>query len=316
MNVNRVFAVSPYLEVAARNLYWRSEFLVRKVTSLRAAKKSAEKTQPPARVSIDRVVEHLAHCGVGPGDILVVHSTYSAISTGSKPRAVVEALKALVGATGTLVMPAIPRFAEAPKGTKRISADVSALVLDYDPERTRAWTGVLPAEMMKIPGARRSSHPLNSVVAWGPHTDDMLRDNLTGERPLPCGPGSSWNYCRERGATIAALGVDMAHNVTMIHVAEDMLGDRWSVPGWYRDRRFRIKTAHGWEEHTVRERHPRWAMHYAERTLDKDLRREGILKVDLVEGVPIGLLDAKLLVDYLNRRNSTGYPYYLVPRRR
>src|SRR4051812_34601381 len=133
MDINRIMSVSPYLEVAVRNVYWRSEFLIQRVTALRAAKKTEAKKQAPPRTSIDRVVANLARRGVGPGDILVVHSAYKAISSGSKPRAVVEALKALVGDTGTLVMPAIPQFPENPAGTERLTADVSSLVLDYDP---------------------------------------------------------------------------------------------------------------------------------------------------------------------------------------
>ena len=317
MDLNRIFAVSPYVEVVGRRIYWRSDFLIKRVAAMRARQKGeAKKAAPPPRTSIARVVENLGRRGVGPGDILVVHSAFKAISEGSKPRQVLDALKALVGDSGTIALPAIPLFADAPSGTERINADVSSLVLDYDPLTTPAWTGVLPNELMKVPGARRSLHPLNAVVAWGPHADAMLAKNLTGDRPTPCGPSSSWNYCREHGAKIAALGVDMAHSLTMIHVAEDVLDDRWPVPGWYRDRRFRIKTAQGWEEHRVRERHPRWSMHYAERTLDKDLLRERLLTVEVVDQVPVGLLGAGPLVDYLNSRNSKGYPYYLVPNRR
>src|SRR5579884_4143256 len=94
-----------------------------------------------------------------------------------------------------------------------VTADVSSVVPEYDPESTPAWTGALPSDLMKVDGAKRSQHPLNSVVAWGPHADEMLRDNLAYEKPLPCGPGSSWHYCVAHGAKIAALGVDMAHNL-------------------------------------------------------------------------------------------------------
>jgi aminoglycoside 3-N-acetyltransferase len=316
MSVNSILAISPYLEVVVRNVYWRSQFLVRAVNSRRKAK-PVDDAKPPPRTSIDRVVENLASRGVGSGDILVVHSAYKAVSGGKKPRYVNEALKALVGDTGTLVMPAIPRFAGAPSGEQWVTGDVSSLVLDYDPETTPAWTGALPTDLLQVPSARRSLHPLNSVVAWGPHADDMLLNNLSGDRPFACGVGSSWSYCSANGAKVAALGVDMTHNLTMIHVAEDMQGERWCVPGWYRDREFRIKTPRGWERHTVRERHPRWgSYHYAERTLDKDLVRQGVLTFEDVDDVPVGLLDARVLVEFLNRRNANGYPYYLVPLRR
>src|SRR5437867_1997900 len=128
MNVNEILALSPYLEVVVRNVYWRSEFLVREVNARRKAKPAEGTTPPP-----------------------------------------------------------------------------------------RTWTGVLPTDLMKVPGAKRSLHPLNSVVAHGPHAEDMLRDNLTGERPFACGPGSSWDYCRQHAAKVVALGVDMAHSLTMIH---------------------------------------------------------------------------------------------------
>ncbi|HEY3821373.1 MAG TPA: AAC(3) family N-acetyltransferase [Polyangiaceae bacterium] len=315
MNVNQIMAVSPYVEVAVRNIYWRSEFLVRKVTAMRGKRPDAK--QPLAvRIAIGRVLDNLARRGVAEGDILVVHSGYKAVSVGNTPRAVNEALRALVGPEGTLVMPAIRLFADVPSGVARMKADVSTVVSEYDPDKTPVWTGVLPVDLLKVPEAHRSLHPLNSVVAWGPHAEAMMRNNLEAERALPCGPGSSWNYCREHGAKIAAVGVDMCHNLTMIHVAEDMQGERWCVPGWYRERRFRIRTKAEWEEHTVRERHPRWAMHYAERTLDKDLRREGLLTVEDVDGVPVSLLDAGALVEYLNSRNASGYPYYVVPSRR
>ncbi len=312
MNIDEVMALSPYLEVAIRHTYWHSEPLVRFVSERRARSRKVASTQGP-KARIEAVVANLARRGVAPGDLLVVHSAYKPLSGGSRsPADVNAALKALVGEAGTLALPAIPRFDDAPAGVERLHADVSELVLDYDPIRTPAWTGALPSALMKAPGSRRSSFPLNSLVALGPAADAMFAHELEGDRPMPCGPGSAWNYCRLHGAKIAALGVDMAHSLTMIHVAEDVLGDDWYVPGWYRDRRFRVRLGDDWRSIVVRERHPKWALHYGERTLDKDLRREGLLTVEQVEGVDVALLDAGALVDYLNHRNRSGYPYFLA----
>ena len=73
MDLNRIFAVSPYVEVVGRRIYWRSDFLIKRVAAMRARQKGeAKKAAPPPRTSIARVVENLGRRGVGPGDILVV----------------------------------------------------------------------------------------------------------------------------------------------------------------------------------------------------------------------------------------------------
>lgn len=311
MNINQVMGLSPYLEVAIRHTYWHSEPLVKVVTRRReAARKRHE--QPAAR--IEAVAENLARRGVRHGDILIAHSAFRAVSAGKQsPEHVNTVLKNLVGADGTIVLPAIPQIKGAPESIERLRVDVKNLVLDYDPKTTPAWTGVLPNVMMKMPGAVRSRHPLNSIVAMGPAADAMMAHELEGDRPMPCGSGSTWNYCRLHHAKVVALGVDMAHSLTMIHVAEDVKGDEWCVADWWRDRRYRIKSADGgWAEHVVRERHPKWALHYGERTLSKDLQREGIMTVHTVEGIQVSLLDSFELIEYLNSRNSRGYPYYLL----
>jgi len=314
VDINSVMALSPYLEVAVRHTYWHTEPLVEYVQRRRAStRKSAATTAP--KTSMRRVADNLARRGIGRGDILIVHSAYRPLSVDTSPALAIAILRELIGPEGTLVMPGIPVHEGEPTGTARLTADVSELVLDYDPATTPMWTGLLPQTLHKVPGAKRSLHPLNSVIALGPRAEAMLAENISGERPMPCGPQSSWNWCRLHGAKIVALGVDMAHSLTMIHVAEDVAGDRWPVPNWWRDRRFRVKTARDWTELVVRERHPKWALHYAERTLSKDLERERLLTWEAVEGVSVGVIESAELLRYLESRNANAYPYYVVPRK-
>ena len=101
----------------------------------------------------------------------------------------------------------------------------------------------------------------------------------------------------------------------MIHVAEDMWDEKWVVPNWYRDRKFKIKTDAGQINLTVRERHPKWAMHYAERTLSHDLIKLGITRKTEIDGVNVEWLMPRILVDYLNSKNIAAYPYFMVPRK-
>ena len=59
------------------------------------------------------------------------------------------------------------------------------------------------------------------MAALGPLAEQIIKNNLDGYEPLPCGVNSSWKFCADNNAKILALGVDMAHSLTMIHVAEE-----------------------------------------------------------------------------------------------
>jgi aminoglycoside 3-N-acetyltransferase len=310
--------LSPYIEVGIRNVYWRTTPLVRWFNARKKKPKApaaAKAEAPQPQTTITRVVAALQQRGVGRGDLIVVHSSFRALrADGAKPDAIIDALLALIGPEGTLAMPAIAVYAEGPAVTELMTADVSDLVCEYDPFNTPTWTGALPITMLRRPGAARSLHPLNSMVALGPMAEPMMRQNLDGEKPLPCGVQSSWNFCARNGAKVLAIGADMTHSLTMIHVAEDVMDEAWPVRGWYRDRKFNIVTGGARRLQIVRERHPKWAMYYGERTLSKDLRRQGLMTRDQVDGVNVEILGAGPLVAYLNARNQRGYPYYLLPR--
>jgi len=99
----------------------------------------------------------------------------------------------------------------------------------------------------------------------------------------------------------------------MIHVSEDVLDQDWPVSDWYRERKFNIVDGDFRTAITVRERHPRWgAYKFGERTLCRDLMRQKILTSVDVDGVTVEVLKAAELIQYLNSRNSKGYPYFWV----
>lgn len=313
MKLRKLLGSSPYFEVLVRNLYWRNPTLVRLMQNTlrrRSDTKSAE-----ARISIKDLTDRLIALGVKEGDLLVVHSDYQSLKrTGESPSAIIEALRTCVGSSGTIAMPAIPLLKGQPKAVDLFKSDVSELLLDYNVQSSPAWTGAIPNALIKYPGAIRSLHPLNTMAAVGAMAESMMVGNLEGHKPLSCGLHSPWYFCYQRNAKVVALGVDMAHSLTMIHVAEDMNEEVWSRRGWYRDRLFRVTNGEDRKVVTVRERHPKWAMFFAERTLSRDLLREKILtQSESVPGVSVALLESKPLVDYLTARNRRGYPYYLVP---
>jgi aminoglycoside 3-N-acetyltransferase len=302
-------SISPHLEVIIRNTYWRLTPVVKWVNR----QKSAGKTPSP-RISSRELIAHLDSLGVKTGDLLIMHSAFSALKGGNEtPEEVIRQLMRFLGPEGTLALPSIPYYKDAPDIIQTMKADVSDLVLDYDPLTTPAWTGALPNALCRMQGAIRSLHPLNSMVAMGPLAEPMMDSNLSGDLPLPCGRQSSWYFCYRQNAKVVAVGADLAHSLTMIHVAEDMWDENWLVPDWYRIRKFRVRTGNETLSVSVRERRPKWSMHYAERTLSHDLIKNGITVKQPLNGVNVELLNSRELVDYLNSRNHTAYPYYFVP---
>jgi len=312
--LNRILALNPWIEVAIRTAYWRIPAVHALLSKIHDRGNGAVPAEPVPD-ALPYIIEAIRAFGVTPGDILIVHSDLNLLRRlGLRPAEVNAALIELLGPDGTLVMPAFPLFAHEPKGHDRLTVDVGMQATRYDPQRTPIWTGLLPHALMRTPGARRSALPINSLVALGRHADTMFATELEGERPLPCGRQSAWFYCLEHGAKILGLGLDLPHSLTMNHVAEDSYAELWPVLGWYRDRRFEIVMPDGaMLEKRIGERHPRWAMNYAERTLAADLRRANILRETDVEGIHMEFLHAREHIAFLNARKRSHYPYFILP---
>lgn len=306
--INSIMGISPFLEILIRKIYWQSDILI---NFNRLNSRGKSKAVVPITSSLERLMNKLKELGIKEGDLLIVHSSYSSLKpTGATPNEIIAALLNLIGDNGTLAMPTIPRW-EDKINKDLIKKDISDIVIKYDPDTTPAWTGVITNLFLKYPKTERSLHPLNTMAALGPLAKPMMENNISGYKPLPCGENSSWKYCADKGAKIVALGADMAHSLTMIHVAEDAYSDKWPIKGWYRDRKCIVSDKGEESEITVRERYPKWATHYAERTLYKDLLKSGIMTKDFVDGIKIELInDSRDLIDFLLEKNEGGYPYY------
>ncbi|WP_218509427.1 AAC(3) family N-acetyltransferase [Variovorax sp. dw_308] len=315
--VKWIFSQVPQLEVGVRVLYWKYpavNSLIKRVTrkSAKGAVTAACLVDREKPITLPALSEAIREHGVARGDILIVHSSMQSLApTGATPGEIIDLLLDVVGDDGTLVMPAIPKYREAPIGTERISQDLSQSVWTYDVQRTPPWTGALPHKLMKRPGAVRSRFPLNTVVAFGQHARAMMAHELGTPDSTPCGPNSAWAYCAKHNAKILMLGVDLAHSLTMIHVAEDCQEDNWPIAGWYRSRQFLVKYQGSEMLVNVRERHPKWAMYYGERKLNADLLHSGVARETRLESLPIISLESRALLRFLGDRRSRGYPYFL-----
>jgi aminoglycoside 3-N-acetyltransferase len=248
--------------------------------------------------------------GVGEGDILIVHSRYDRLRpTGLAPAEINRALKAVVGDSGTLAMPAIPIIRHEPQGAAKFDPASYERVFDFDVRSRRIATGELPKALLMEAAAHRSRHPGNSMVAVGPEAAAMMQHNLDEPLPTPCGRGSSWEYGCRRNAAVVALGLDLMHSLTMIHVAEDTREKQWPVRGWYRRRRFRITDGEFEVETTIREREHGWSQFLPERAVSRDIYRNAIADTRIADTLEVHCCRSMPLIEYVTNHSNATYPY-------
>ncbi len=162
--------------------------------------------------SVARVTEQLRALGVRHGGVLLVHTSFRAIRPIERgPGGVIEALRAAVGADGTVVMPSWGD-----------DDDTS-----FDPQSTPVspTLGVVAETFRRVSGVRRSAHNF-AFAALGPKAEAIVAD------PLPVPPhrlespvGRIW----ELDGQVLLLGVGHDSDTT-IHLAELLASVPYRVP--------------------------------------------------------------------------------------
>ena len=178
-------------------------------------------------ITVDRLRDDLLALGVGPGDLLLVHSSLAALGwVNGGPAAVIQALLEAVGPAGTLVMPAHspdltdPANWEAPPVPQAWHDTIRQTMPAYDARYTPTRGMGRVAELFRTwPGAVRSNHPSTSFAALGP-----LAPEITSQHELtaPLGMASPLGALYERDAKVLLLGVDF-DKCTALHLAEQFV---------------------------------------------------------------------------------------------
>jgi aminoglycoside 3-N-acetyltransferase len=220
----------------------------------------------------------------------------------------IQDLRALVGPAGTLTMPTHPRYDDDP-GFMR---DKSNLVMHYDVQATLSTVGLLNNMFLRGGDVMRSRHPLSAVASLGPLTQELLRDNLNEERPLPHGVHSPYYRLCRRGGLVVSLGRPLMKCMTVVHVAEEVRDADWPVRDFFYARRFLVRDRGTEREWTVRERRPEFVRCIGLRQLRRDLLREGVLHESTLGGLRLDWANARDVLDLMTQRNhNSTYPYYL-----
>jgi aminoglycoside 3-N-acetyltransferase len=299
---NFTIGLSPRIEILFRKFYWKNVTIFKRFVN--------KKPESNNLTDFTKVLDVLKPLILEKNEILIVHSSFGSLAGVNKsPKQVINALLNLLGETGTLAMNSARIFPEE-GNIKDILHKEDVPLTTYDLKKSRVWTGALPLWMVRDSRSVISKFPLNPMVAIGNEAQNIVEKNIQHPDSSPCGPNSSWKYCTDRNALVIALGVDLTHNLTIMHVAEENKKD-WPVENWYRKRQFRIIDGNINTQIEVKERRPKWGLlHFAERTLRKDLISSGILKFIEIDGFRIEYLRAKSLFEFLNNKNDNGYPYF------
>jgi aminoglycoside 3-N-acetyltransferase len=313
--LDNIMTLNPWLEVFIKWLYWRSSGLRNMLRPvLRKIRRGGHD-----KSDISKNIEHLKlllkEFKIKDDDILIVHSSFAALGLGlTTPEQLLDYFLTEVVPHGTLVLPAMPIMKYIDGGIAEYPGDPDRVAV-FDLKKSPAWTGVLPRKLIQYQNSIRWFNPINNIVAYGHHAEEMMSHdffNPSNSEIFPSGKGSPWEYMARKNAKILSLGTDLTHSLTMIHFAEDIKGRKWPIHDWYRKRKFIIRHDGKSHELILNERNPRWAINFAERTLKKDLLKVGLLKSKRFNGVKVEFLTTFDLVTFLNARNENGYPYFTL----
>ena len=162
-------------------------------------------------VSILKLTAQMRALGVTAGGVLLVHTSFSKVGpVENGPLGLIQALQAVLGPGGTLVMPSMSDDDDHP----------------FDRRSTPCLGMGVVAEMFwRMPGVVRSDSP-HAFAAIGP---DAKR--ITAEHPLdvPHGLNSPVGRVYDVDGQILLLGVGHDANTT-IHLAEGLAGVRYRRP--------------------------------------------------------------------------------------
>ena len=178
----------------------------------------------------------LAILGLHPGMTVMVHSSLSKVGwTVGGPVTVIRALLDVLGAAGTLVMPAESPNVSDPDTWKddRVKIEwhdtIRAHLPVFDPLTTPTTMGAIPEAFRTFPGTIRSNHPIVSVCANGRLAREITKDHAL---EFCEGKGTPFEKLYNLDSHTLLLGVGF-DRCSSLHYAESLVPARRTTMSRY-----------------------------------------------------------------------------------
>jgi aminoglycoside 3-N-acetyltransferase len=240
------------------------------------------------------LVDDLQRLGLPRGGVAIVHSGYRSLgAVEGGPAAVARGLLRAVGDAGTVLVPTFTSnlidpytwpVPPAPAERERIMAAMST----FDPARSEPHhMGAVALALWRLPGARRSVHPITSWAAVGPRAEELTADH---PREDPEGiDGPVGRACRA-DASVLLIGVDHDAN-TSIHLVESLMEmpHLEALPD-----RYPVTTPEGGREWRPVRKTTKCSDGFVK--LEPHLERAGVIRRGVVGDAPAQLLRARDVV--------------------
>jgi len=315
--IKKILAISPVVEIFVRVIYYANIKYLKKLVPIYRTnpylnlnkKKKNKKNNLKKKINFNKILDHLNKNFLKKGDLVILISSYKNLKrTGYSPQQIIDSILELIGNKGTLAMSARPNFKIDLENY--ITEKEDKKIYFYNVNKTKCNTGIIPQTMLKMKNSVRSRNPINSMVAIGPLAKKIMKKNLINNETLPHGKNSSWYKCVLQNAKILALGVDLVQASTITKTIEDVFSEDWPEKKWYSKKKYIVKDGKFKKNFILKERSPKWSLHYAERTMCKDFIKNGILSSFSIEGISIEFAESKKIFSYIKKKKDKSYPYF------
>jgi aminoglycoside 3-N-acetyltransferase len=199
------------------------------------------RAQSGQSISQQQLESDFKKAGIVAGDVVLVHSSLSRIGhLAEGPQTFVDALKNVVGNTGTILMPTSPNAV--------YQYDYIRATKTFDVLNTPSKTGKITEYFRTLPGVKRSWHPTEPVSAWGANADYFISEHFG--QLTPYNEKSPFYKVSEKSGKLLYIGVTLSMAGTNLHTLEDATAFKFPV---YADEIFDVEIIDpSGKKHTVK----------------------------------------------------------------
>lgn len=175
-------------------------------------RKELKAQQIKGGISQDEIEISLRNAGIQSGDSMLVHASLSKIGyVINGPVTIINAMLAVLGKEGTLLMPSFP-------ATGRNKDYLSTNII-FDVLETPSAMGIITEVFRKMKNVNRSLHPTDPVCALGPLSGYYTNTHFG--QLTPYNDKSPFRKLAEKNGKILMLGTTLNGAGTSLHTLED-----------------------------------------------------------------------------------------------